>query len=237
MPPAADGANVIGSTPFETAPSAPSLSLPPIAVIIALVAVVTDTQQAPSVTPPTAESSTILHLTPAATFHPTTAVTPKAAVQPDLPRAGPEKTLLAAAKDPEQNVATTADNDAANEDVQSWILAGVADYGRVRQVTNIDPIELPSAFFSFDAGKYVDRTQLAKTAPQAAALVPDEVRAILSNILWWLKDPIGVLVNDLGSIRACFNDIMNQLPMDLVTVLTPTSFLEFHQPCYHQIQQ
>ncbi|KAL5216637.1 hypothetical protein ABZP36_008038 [Zizania latifolia] len=136
---------------------------------------------------------------------------------------GSEDIVLAVADDPQQNVAASAGENIEN-DMQTGDLAGVTDYARINQSTDTVPIQLPSTFtglFSFDVGKYVNQAQLTEAAPQATELILDDVFAVLTDILRWLRDLIGVLVNDSRPIRACFNDVMNQLPADLVSVLMP----------------
>ncbi|KAG8100838.1 hypothetical protein GUJ93_ZPchr0013g34056 [Zizania palustris] len=69
-----------------------------------------------------------------------------------------------------------------------------------------------------------DATQPIATQPYL------EVREILSDLWRHLSDPVEAQVNDSGSIRARFDDILNSLSSDLVDVLTPVTYLEYYRP-------
>ncbi|KAG8065270.1 hypothetical protein GUJ93_ZPchr0004g38320 [Zizania palustris] len=87
--------------------------------------------------------------------------------------------------------------------------------------------------FPFDIGQYLQDDEAANV-PWPTVNLSSEVREVLSGIPHPLDNLVETLVNDLGPIRARFNDILVSLPSNIVDDLTLMAYLEFHCSRIHR---
>lgn len=82
--------------------------------------------------------------------------------------------------------------------------------------------------FSFDIGQFLDdedKEQISTSKP----MISQDLKDQLSDVMHRLEASLESLVENCGPIRGRIQEIQNQLPDDLLEVLTPAMFLEqFH---------
>ncbi len=79
--------------------------------------------------------------------------------------------------------------------------------------------------FSFDIGQFLDDEDKEPPAT-AKTSISDELKNRLTDIANWLESSLEFLVDDCTPIRVRVQEIQDQLPENLMEILTPAIFLE-----------
>lgn len=89
------------------------------------------------------------------------------------------------------------------------------------------PFQALADMFSFDIRQFMDDEE--ETSSKAQTPLADGLKDTLKDIAHRLESSLEALVVDCGPIRARFGEIQDQIPDDVVEVISPAVFLEQYQ--------
>ena len=97
-------------------------------------------------------------------------------------------------------------------------------------LSHLQVLNSPVLSYSFNLEEYIDEDEISSSATSSKEALSEETRNRLRDILPMLEKDIANLVQDVDSMQRVFLDIKDNLPPDIIKVLSPLSIIEDQAP-------